>query len=430
MNDVVKIPPLASDENSNDTFFTNGTSPPIVISNAKPKVKSNVLLTKNEWILFFIILLHLVFFLIELFAGYIYNSIALITDSFHMLTDTVGFVIALVCSKLYKCKSPTNTYDYSRIEILGGFVNSIGLLTLCLSVVFDCISHIISPTKMDDPIRIFIIGCCGLLVNVLGMIAMNFCDISPHTKHDKETHDKKDKSSKKDKKISVKFKKVKKLTEDDEGSKSFIDEENGNFNDFVIKIDEVKNGEKDKNVNMQGVFLHLLADALGSIAVIITAGVVNWFPVPDFFLYYLDPILSLVMISFIVTSTLPLFFKCSRFLLQDIPKDLKYKKLKDGLLEIDSVVNVHHIHVWSLSDNINIGTAHIGLSTIENWYKTHEKLMNVFHRHNIHSTTLQPELYDKDNYENVCNFKCKQEDCNTKVCCQNGIEFNTKTQEK
>lgn len=74
------------------------------------------------------------FFLVELVTGHITHSIALVTDSFHMLSDSLALVIGFVSVVLStrKKKSTKNTFGWVRAEVLGALVNSVFLVSLCL----------------------------------------------------------------------------------------------------------------------------------------------------------------------------------------------------------------------------------------------------------------------------------------------------------
>lgn len=73
-----------------------------------------------------------VFFFIELIVGQWTKSIALTTDSFHMLSDSLALVIGLVSVILSRRKTNKNTFGWVRAEILGALVNSVFLVSLCL----------------------------------------------------------------------------------------------------------------------------------------------------------------------------------------------------------------------------------------------------------------------------------------------------------
>uniref|UniRef100_A0A0N4Z6Y1 Cation efflux protein n=1 Tax=Parastrongyloides trichosuri TaxID=131310 RepID=A0A0N4Z6Y1_PARTI len=380
---------------------------------------------KKIWVLGFIIAIHLFFFIVELTVGYLAHSIALMTDSFHMLADTAGFCVALVCVIKANKMSKTNTFGYARLETLGGFINSVGLLTLCMTILFESVHHIVDPHLMENPIRVFIVGWIGLFINIIGMIAMSITGIHSHGhshgKDDDSCHDHNDDN------ILLEKRQTPNNIINGEISKSFIDKkadfDTSDVISLQIEIAEAEKALEGTNLNMRGVFLHLTADALGSVAVIIVSGLINWVDLPDFFLYYLDPILGIFLASVITVSTIPLFKDCAKVLLQDVPKKFNIDLLKADILKVDSVIGLHHIHIWNLAGNKNIGSCHIAMNNFDKWNEVHDNLKSIFNSYGVHSITIQPELWDETkNEDNKCVFDCIDESCSTKHCCK--IETN------
>ncbi|CEF60657.1 Zinc transporter 1 [Strongyloides ratti] len=391
---------------------------------------------KKIWVLGFIIGIHLLFFAVELTVGYLAHSIALMTDSFHMLADTAGFCVALVCVIKANKLSKTNTFGYARLETLGGFINSVGLLTLCLTIFFESIHHIVDPHLMENPLRVFVVGWIGLFINIIGMVVMSVAGIHSHGhSHGKDEHD--DNHShggnviKQPKKILKEMELnnicTSKIVGTEDIAQSYaennVDLSLSDAISLQMEIAEAEQALEGTNLNMRGVFLHLTADALGSVAVIIVSGLIYWATLPDFLLYYLDPILGIFLASVIAYSTIPLFKDCATVLLQDIPKKFKIDVLKDDILKVESVVGLHHIHIWNLAGNRNIGSCHIALKSFDNWNEIHKKLKSIFHTHGVHSITIQPELWDKN--DTKCVFECLNESCNLKKCCTKDAENGT-----
>uniref|UniRef100_A0A0N5C9Z7 Zinc transporter 1 n=1 Tax=Strongyloides papillosus TaxID=174720 RepID=A0A0N5C9Z7_STREA len=393
---------------------------------------------KKIWVLGFIIAIHLLFFAVELTVGYLAHSIALMTDSFHMLADTAGFCVALACVIKANKMSKTNTFGYARLETLGGFINSVGLLTLCLTILFESIHHIVDPHLMENPLRVFIVGWIGLFINIIGMAVMSAAGIHSHGhshgSHGDENHSHGGKNEKQPKKIlkDIELNSIRgsKVSGKEDATTAFIentvDLNNSDEISLQMEIAEAEQALEGTNLNMRGVFLHLTADALGSVAVIIVSGLIYWVSLPNFLLYYLDPILGILLASAITISTIPLFKDCATVLLQDIPKKFNIDVLKDDILKVESVVGLHHIHIWNLAGNKNIGSCHIALNNFDNWNKVHDKLKSIFHSHGVHSITIQPELWDTSNISKRCVFECLNQSCSTKQCCTNEAENDKK----
>ncbi|KAJ2861232.1 Zinc resistance conferring protein [Coemansia aciculifera] len=111
-------------------------------------------------------------FFVELVVGIVAGSITLIADSFHMLNDVLGMVIALWAIKVAKSEKtvPSNTYGWQRAEILGALTNGVLLLGLCLTIYIDAIERFIKIEEVNNPKLVMIVGCIGLTFNLMGLL--------------------------------------------------------------------------------------------------------------------------------------------------------------------------------------------------------------------------------------------------------------------
>ena len=100
-------------------------------------------------------------------------------------------------------------------------------------------------------------------------------------------------------------------------------------------------------MNITGVFLHVLADALGSLVVIISAAVI-W--LSDWqYRNYLDPVLSLVIVLIICVSTWPLLRDSTLILLNSIPSNIDLMDLEKRLVtSVEGGASIHELHIWRL----------------------------------------------------------------------------------
>lgn len=118
----------------------------------------------------FMLSLTTTFFLIEIIVGYITNSMALVADSFHMLSDLVALVIAYISVLMSPKKWSKNTFGWARAEVLGALVNAVFLVALCFSILVESIKRFYTPEEIHQPLLILVVGLLGLLVNVIGMV--------------------------------------------------------------------------------------------------------------------------------------------------------------------------------------------------------------------------------------------------------------------
>lgn len=145
-------------------------------------------------------------------------------------------------------------------------------------------------------------------------------------------------------------------------------------------------------MNMKGVYLHIVTDFIGSIIVILTASFAIWVPGLEQVKLYMDPVLSLVMVILIMSSTIPLVRETALILLQTTPDDVDVKTIEAKLMALPGVEAVHEFHVWRLVAVRIIATVHIHFSTFEDYLLSAETIREIFHDHQVHSVTVQPEF--------------------------------------
>ena len=117
------------------------------------------------------ILLTTTFFLVEIIVGYVTNSMALVADSFHMLSDVVSLIVGYVALKYSKGGNNGGryTFGWARAEVLGALVNAVFLVALCFSILVEAMKRMVIPEGIEDPILVLVVGSVGLLVNVIGL---------------------------------------------------------------------------------------------------------------------------------------------------------------------------------------------------------------------------------------------------------------------
>ncbi|KNE64790.1 cation diffusion facilitator family transporter, partial [Allomyces macrogynus ATCC 38327] len=209
---------------------------------------------------------------------------------------------------------------------------------------------------------------------------------------------------------------------------------------------------KTSGMNMRGVFLHVMGDALGSVAVMISAGLAwalggaSGENAPEW-VKYVDPAVSLIITGLILASTIPLVRRAASVLLQVAPASIDLHKVTAQIAELEGVVGVHELHVWELADEKNVATVHVALAQApehdchrnprdsDQYHEIAAKIKKLLHTHNVHSVTIQPEFCvvhaagdapsgasagarsgGGDAHGLACQFRCPKQ-CRTQVCC-------------
>lgn len=142
------------------------------------------------------------------------------------------------------------------------------------------------------------------------------------------------------------------------------------------------------NLNVKATYLHVLSDALSSVAVIIGGIILIFVNVP-----WLDPLLTIAVAIYIAYESLPIINQTIRILMQSSP-DLDYEAIAKDLTSIDGIDAVHHVHAWMIDEHHIIFSAHLNcedkpLSQIEQIYSQVEKVLRE--KYGICHITLQAE---------------------------------------
>ncbi|MEM2986515.1 MAG: cation diffusion facilitator family transporter [Nitrososphaerota archaeon] len=143
------------------------------------------------------------------------------------------------------------------------------------------------------------------------------------------------------------------------------------------------------SLNIKGAFLHVLSDALSSFFVIIGGIIISFTKI-----YLIDTLLGIGISMLIFNGSYQLLKEAFNILMEGTPKGLKVKDIIDEMVKVKGVKNVHDLHVWSITTNMNALSAHIVLDNIfleeanKILHEIREVLKNKF---NIMHTTLQIE---------------------------------------
>ncbi|XP_023324518.1 zinc transporter 7 [Eurytemora carolleeae] len=270
------------------------------------------------------LLLNLSFAFVELFYGVWTNSLGLISDSFHMFFDCTGLLAGLVATVITKWKSNDKySYGYVRAETMAGFINGLFLLFISFFIFSEAVERLVEPPEVKHE-RLLLVSVLGLLVNLVGVFVFQ------HGGHG-HSHG----------------------GGGDHGH-SHGGDDHGHGHSHDGGHGHSHSGGKDVGNSqiMQGVFLHILADTLGSVGVIISAILMHMFG-----WMIADPICSIFIAVMIALSVGSLVAESASILMQRTPKQLD-NKLADcyqKVMSLEGVQGVQETHFWTLCTNFYCG---------------------------------------------------------------------------
>ena len=152
------------------------------------------------------------------------------------------------------------------------------------------------------------------------------------------------------------------------------------------------------SLNQKAVNLHMLEDLLGWLLVLVGAIVMRF---TDFSL--IDPIMSIVVAVFIFINAIKNLKEALDILLEKAPKTISIKEIKEHILEIEGIKELHHIHIWSLDGMQSFATMHI--VTNQDPHKIKDVVRKELKEHGISHATLELESESEHCHNKVCNIE-------------------------
>lgn len=232
------------------------------------------------------IMLNVLFVVAEAIAGWVSNSMGLLADAGHNLSDVASLLLALVAFRMAKrSASRRYTYGYKKSTVLVSLLNAIILMVAVVFIVYESVEQLLNPEPVGGKV-IIITAAIGVVIN--GVTAYLFID------------------------------------------------------------------KKDSDLNVKGAYLHMAADALVSVGVVIS-GVVIYFTG----WYFIDAIIGLTVAVIIIISTWDLLKDSLRLAMDGVPASIDTLRLTNDICKIDGVEEIHHLHVWAISTTETAATAHV-----------------------------------------------------------------------
>lgn len=155
------------------------------------------------------------------------------------------------------------------------------------------------------------------------------------------------------------------------------------------------NGE---SINQKTVSLHMLEDVLNWIVVLIGAIIMRFTDIS-----VIDPIMSILVSIFILINAIKNFKTIVDLFLEKTPFGISVNEIKNHLLEIENIIDIHHIHIWSIDGYNNYATMHVVVDKETNNIK--EKIRQELEEHNINHVTIELENKNEKCSDTSCKIK-------------------------
>ncbi len=222
----------------------------------------------------------------EVIGAWWTNSLALVVDAGHMLTDASGLLMALIAASLaLRPPTPDRTWGYRRAEVLAAGAQSAVLLGVGIYAFVEGVRRLFEPPEVTAG-GLLVFGIVGLVGNIVSMLVLS--------------------------------------------------------------------SGRGANLNMRAAFLEVVNDALGSVAVIVSAVVIaltGWTRI--------DALAGMLIATLIVPRAITILREAGSILLESTPPGLNLEEVRRHILEVPHVVGVHDLHASTIATGLPVLTAHV-----------------------------------------------------------------------
>ncbi|MCM1293704.1 MAG: cation diffusion facilitator family transporter [Bacteroides sp.] len=264
------------------------------------------------------IVLNSLYVVVEAALGFYYNSMGLLSDAGHNLSDVATLAIAMVAYRMAR-RQPNKryTYGYHKLTIQASLANAILLLMAVGAILVESISKLVHPEVVDGD-AVAWTAAVGVVVN--GLTAWLFIP------------------------------------------------------------------QKDKDLNVRGAFLHMAADTLVSIGVVVSGFVIHFTGY-----YFIDPIVGIGIALVVGWSTRSLLLESARMSIDAVPESIDYNRVLHAIESTPGVRSAHHLHIWPIDTTITSMTVHVIIDSPEHMDRIIDSIRSKMQTMGIHHSTIETE---------------------------------------
>ncbi|KAI5821303.1 cation efflux family-domain-containing protein [Pyronema omphalodes] len=266
-----------------------------------------ILLEKDSRRIAYFMVLNFAFMIVQTAYGFLTGSLGLISDSVHMFFDCLALGVGVCAAVMSKWPASTRyPYGLGKMDTLAGFANGIFLMLISVEIVFEALERLKNPTDMSRLGELFVVSTAGLAVNMVGIFAFDHAHV-----HGGHSH--------------------------------------GHSHGGA-------GGGDHGGDNMHGIFLHILADALGSVSVVISTMLIHYTGWTGF-----DPLASMLIAILIFASSIPLVVSAAKNLLLTVDAGTEYtlRETISGISVLPGVSGYQATRFWESERGALRGVVHI-----------------------------------------------------------------------
>ncbi|XP_006359535.1 metal tolerance protein 1-like [Solanum tuberosum] len=336
------------------------------------------------------------------------NSLAILTDAAHLLSDVAAFAISLFSLWASGWEAnPRQSYGFFRIEILGALVSIQMIWLLAGILVYEAIARLIHDTGEVKGFLMFVVSAFGLGVNLIMALLLGHDHGHGHGhghghehshSHEEHAHSHSDHEHGHGEHTHIHGISVSRHHHHNEGPSNRDQHIHAHDTDHTVPLlkdscegEGVSEGEKKKkqrNINVQGAYLHVLGDSIQSIGVMI-GGAIIWYK-PEWKI--IDLICTLIFSVIVLATTIRMIRSILEVLMESTPREIDATRLEKGLCEMEEVVAIHELHIWAITVGKVLLACHVKIKPDADADMVLDKVVDYIRReYNISHVTIQIE---------------------------------------
>lgn len=387
---------------------------PCGLSDAKTSSERSVSM-KKLWIA---VVLCIVFMSVEVVGGVKANSLAILTDAAHLLSDVAAFAISLfsIWASGWEA-NPRQSYGFFRIEILGALVSIQMIWLLAGILVYEAIARLINDTGEVQGFLMFLVSTFGLVVNIIMALVLGHDHghhghghahdhghhgdghTHSHGHHGHEGHGD-DNGEKENEEVNDhKHTHGVSITGHHHHQEGHSEHPHAHELDHTEPLlekscsdSEHKSNSRHKkkqwNINIQGAYLHVLGDSIQSIGVMI-GGAIIWYK-PEWKI--VDLICTLVFSVIVLGTTIRMLRNILEVLMESTPREIDATRIEKGLCGMEEVIAIHELHIWAITVGKVLLACHVKIKQDADADLVLDKVVGYIRReYNISHVTIQIE---------------------------------------
>ncbi|VDP70731.1 unnamed protein product [Echinostoma caproni] len=311
----------------------------------------------------------------EIIGGALAQSLAIMTDAAHLLTDFASFLISLLA--LFLASRPSTkkmSFGWYRAEVVGALASVLMIWLVTGILVYLAVMRIIHQHYEIDGKIMLITSAIGVGVNIVMVLTLH--DHGHGHSHGGSTGE---------------HSHLADHSHSHQGNGSLRGLQHSDSHSHEHKVDQRTQREASRqNITVRAALIHVIGDLVQSLGVFIAAMIIYFKPT----LKIVDPICTFLFSVLVLITTINILRDTLNVLMEATPRGLEFNEVKNALNDIPGVIELHNLRMWSLTMNKTAVSVHLAIDPEANSQEILRQASSMLRkRYLVHEVTIQLEPY-------------------------------------